>query len=59
MQNFTITPLDIIRSVLMAIGVLLFLIFGSWSLSHLDDQSMARGASNPKTDVNLTAVLPR
>lgn len=59
MQNQTVRPLSFIRIIFMAIGILLFLVFGSWSLSHLNDKSMARGSVEPVSLTNVNSILPR
>lgn len=59
MQNQTLTPLAFIRIILMAIGIILFLVFGNWSVAHLNDKAMARGTTDSSSAANVNSLLPR
>lgn len=58
MQNST-SPLAVIRYALMALGVLLFLVYGSWSLGHLEDKSAVRGTAETSPQISISTILPR
>lgn len=58
MQNTTINPLTVARIVLMAVGLVFFFVFGSWSLSHMEDKSMVRGTADSQPRFSRQTVLP-